>query len=132
MPVHSRSLAIGITLTLLSSTVFAAGDHDHTHDHKPLHGGVVTEVREMDYELVVQPRAAQLYLRDHGKQVDVSNAKAKLTLLTGSQKQELQLAPAADGSRLENNGAFTTAKDTKAVVQVDRGGKVTNVRFVLP
>ncbi|MGR5415057.1 hypothetical protein ACPV52_20555, partial [Vibrio astriarenae] len=85
-------------LALASVTAFAAGDHDHAHDHKPLHGGVVTEVRDVDYELVVQPAAAQLYLRDHGKQVNVSNTKAKLTLLTGSQKQEVQLTPAADGS----------------------------------
>ncbi len=104
MPVLFRSLAAGTALALASVTAFAAGDHDHAHDHKPLHGGVVTEVRDVDYELVVQPTAAQLYLRDHGKQVNVSNAKAKLTLLTGSQKQEVQLTPAADGSRLEAAG----------------------------
>lgn len=103
-----------------------------THDHKPLHGGVVTEVRDVDYELVVQPAAAQLYLRDHGKQVNVSNTKAKLTLLTGSQKQEVQLTPAADGSRLEGSGTFAAAKGTKAVVQVERGGNTASARFVLP
>ena len=116
MSVRFRSLTAGTALALASVTAFAAGDHDHAHDHKPLHGGVVTEVRDVDYELVVQPAAAQLYLRDHGKQVNVSNTKAKLTLLTGSQKQEVQLTPAADGSRLEGSGTFAAAKGTKAVV----------------
>ncbi|QGF97096.1 hypothetical protein GH769_00320 [Pseudomonas sp. CFSAN084952] len=132
MSVLFRSFTAGTALALASVTAFAAGDHDHTHDHKPLHGGVVTEVQDVDYELVVQPAAAQLYLRDHGKQVNVSNAKAKLTLLNGSQTQKVQLAPAADGSRLESIGTFAAAKDTKAVVQVERGGNIRSVRFVLP
>ena len=132
MSVRFRSLTAGTALALASVTAFAAGDHDHAHDHKPLHGGVVTEVRDVDYELVVQPAAAQLYLRDHGKQVNVSNTKAKLTLLTGSQKQEVQLTPAADGSRLEGSGTFAAAKGTKAVVQVERRGNTASARFVLP
>ncbi|MFU7141839.1 hypothetical protein ACM75J_17145 [Pseudomonas aeruginosa] len=114
MPVLFRSLAAGAALVLASVTAFAAGDHD------------------VDYELVVQPAMAQLYLRDHGEQINVSNSTAKLTLLTGSQKQEVQLTPAADGSRLEGSGTFAATKDTKAVVQVEREGNVTGVRFVLP
>ncbi|WP_238897730.1 hypothetical protein [Achromobacter xylosoxidans] len=132
MPVLFRSLAAGAALALASFTAFAAGDHDHAHDHTPLHGGVVSEVWDVDYELVVQPTAAQLYLRDHGQEVNVSDAKAKLVLLNGSQKQEVQLSPTADGSRLESSGTFAVDKDTKAVAQVERGGKLTNVRFVLP
>ena len=56
MSVRFRSLTAGTALALASVTAFAAGDHDHAHDHKPLHGGVVTEVRDVDYELVVQQR----------------------------------------------------------------------------
>ena len=50
MSVRFRSLTAGTALALASVTAFAAGDHDHAHDHKPLHGGVVTEVRDVDYE----------------------------------------------------------------------------------
>jgi hypothetical protein len=40
----------------LAGSAFAAGDkHDHAHEHKPLHGGVVVEVKDMDYELVARP-----------------------------------------------------------------------------
>ena len=128
----TQSILASITLALAGSA-FAAGDkHNHAHEHKPLHGGVVVEVKDMDYELVAKATVIQLYLRDHGKQVNVSNTKAKLTLLTGSQKQEVQLTPAADGSRLEGSGTFAAAKGTKAVVQVERGGNTASARFVLP
>jgi hypothetical protein len=69
-----------MALALAGSAAFAAGDkHDHAHEHKPLHGGVVVEVKDMDYELVAKPTVIQLYLRDHGKPADVSKASAKLT-----------------------------------------------------
>lgn len=131
MQLFKRSVLAGIALTMASATAFAADDHDHEHDHTPRHAGVVVEANDVDYELVVQPALAQLYLRDHGKEVNVSDAKAKLVLLAGAQKQEVQLSPAADGSRLESRGAFA-AKGAKAVVQVERGDKVNSVRFVLP
>ena len=40
-----------------AGTAFAADGHDHGHAHKPLHGGIVTEVKDVDYELVAKPRA---------------------------------------------------------------------------
>ena len=44
----------------LAGSAFAAGDkHDHAHEHKPLHGGVVVEV-DMDYELVANATVIQL------------------------------------------------------------------------
>ena len=63
----TQALLASITLALAGSA-FAAGDkHDHAHEHKPLHGGVVVEVKDMDYELVAKPTVIQLHLRDHGK-----------------------------------------------------------------
>ena len=41
----------------------------------------MTEVKDVDYELVAKPELIQLHLRDHGKPVDVSKVSAKLTLL---------------------------------------------------
>lgn len=108
----------------------AADKHDHNHGHTPLHGGVVTEVKDMDYEFVAKPGALQLHLRDHGKAVDVSKASAKVTLMTGTEKQEVELKPAGD--RLEAVGTFKTAPGTKAVVSVTLPGKpAAAVRFSL-
>lgn len=113
----------------LSSMVFAADNHNHGHEHEPLHGGVVVEVKDVDYELVARPEMLQLYLRDHGKPMDVSKASAKVTLLSGTDKQEVQLAPAGD--KLEAKGNFKAAAGTKALAAVTVNGKTSTVRFVL-
>lgn len=108
---------------------FAADNHDHGHDHKPLHGGLVVEVKDMDYELVAKPDLLQLHLRDHGKAVDVSKFAAKLTLLSGTEKQEVELKPAGD--KLEAKGNFKVATGTKVVAVVLMVGKSSTARFVL-
>ncbi len=115
----------------LASSAFAAGDmHDHAHEHKPLHGGVVVEVKDIDYELVAKPTLIQLHLRDHGKPADVSKASAKLTLLSGTEKQEIELKPVGD--KLEAAGTFKAGPGTKVVALVTIAGKPAGtVRFAL-
>ena len=126
----TQAFLASITLALAGSA-FAAGDkHDHAHEHKPLHGGVVVEVKDMDYELVAKPTVIQLYLRDHGKPTDVAKASAKLTLLSGTDKQEVELKPA--GGKLEASGSFKVGPGTKAVVVVNVAGKpASTARFTL-
>ena len=125
----TQSILASITLALAGSA-FAAGDkHNHAHEHKPLHGGVVVEVRDMDYELVAKPEAIQLHVRDHGKPADVSKASAKVTLLTGAEKQEVELQPAGD--RLQATGSFKVGPGTKAVAVVTVNGKAATARFTL-
>lgn len=118
-----------VTAMGLSSMAFAADNHNHGHEHEPLHGGVVVEVKDVDYELVAKPELLQLYLRDHGKPMDVSKASAKVTLLAGTNKQEVQLTPAGD--KLEAKGNFKAAAGTKALAAVTVNGKTSTVRFVL-
>jgi hypothetical protein len=126
----TQTLLASIALTLAGSA-FAAGDkHDHAHEHKPMHGGVVVEVKDIDYELVAKPTMIQLHLRDHGKPADVSKASAKLTLLTGAEKQEVELKPAGD--KLEASGTFKVGPGTKVVALVTIAGKSAGtVRFAL-
>ena len=117
-------IAAAIAL-VLASTAHASG----AHDHSPKHGGVVTEVKDMDYELVAKSSVVQLYLRDHGKKVDISKATAKVTLLTGAEKQEFELKPAGD--KLEATGSFRVGPGTKAVAVVTVNGKPSTARFTL-
>ncbi len=112
---------------LLAASPLANASKDH--DHAPRHGGIVTQVKEIEYELVAKPDLIQLYVRDHGKAVDVSKAAAKLTLLTGADKQEIELKP-VDG-RLEAKGAFKVAPGTKAVAAVTIATKTTTARFAI-
>lgn len=122
MKLRSTLAAAALAFT---SAAWAAGGHDHA----PLHGGIVVETRVADFELVAKPASVQLYLRDHGKPIDVSQAKGKLTLLSGTGKQEVELHPA--GGRLEANGSFKLEPGTKAVVVVTVGGKPATARFTL-
>jgi hypothetical protein len=126
-----KTQAVFASITLaLASSAFAAGDkHDHAHEHKPLHGGVVVEVKDIDYELVAKPTVIQLHLRDHGKPADVSKATAKITLLAGTEKQEVELKPAGD--KLEATGTFKVGPGTKAVAVVTVAGKPATARFTL-
>jgi hypothetical protein len=125
----TNALLAALALTLAGPACAAGDKHDHAHEHKPLHGGVVVEVKDMDYELVAKPTVIQLYLRDHGKAADVSKATAKLTLLTGTEKQEFELKPAGD--KLEATGSFKVGPGSKAVAVVTIGGKPATVRFAM-
>ena len=116
-----------VTTSLLLGGLAWAGPND-AH-HKPLNGGVVNTVKDIDYELVASPTALRLYVRDHGKAVDVSKASAKLTLLTGAEKQEVDLRPS--GEKLEATGSFKVISGTKAVAVLSIGGKQSTARFVL-
>ena len=116
-------------MLMASGVVFAADKHAHGHEDKPLHGGLITEIKDVDYELVAKPDLIRLYLRDHGKPVDVSKANAKLAILVGADKQEVELKPA--GPALEATGSFKLANG-KIVALVSVPGKApTTVRFVL-
>ena len=125
------------TQTLLVSTLFAfaagafaADKHDHGHEHKSLHGGVVVEASDMDFELVAKADQINLHVRDHGKPASVQGASAKLTLLNGSEKSEIQLAPAGD--KLEAKGSFKLAAGTKVLAEVALNGKpAASARFTL-
>ncbi|WP_396270740.1 hypothetical protein [Ideonella sp.] len=123
-----QALLPALALALVGSA-FAAGQHDHAHEHKPMHGGVVVDIKDIDYELVAKSSLIQLYLRDHGKAVDVSKANAKITLLTGTEAQEIQLKPA--GAKLEATGSFKVGPGTKAVAVVTGAGKPATVRFAI-
>lgn len=94
-----------------------AGD-DH---HNPMRGGIMVPGKEADYELVAKSDVIQLYVYDHGRPKDVSEASARLTLLSGVEKQEVALAPAGD--KLEAKGAFKVGPGTKAVAVVTNAGK---------
>ena len=122
------TIVLAISLFASGSTL-AADKHKHIDDHKPMHGGIVVEGKVMDYELVAKPDSLELYLRDHGKPMDVSKASAKITLLAGTEKQDIELKPS--GNRLEAKGQFKISAGTKAVAQINIAGKMSSVRFTM-
>jgi hypothetical protein len=109
----------------MCATAHAVGEHDHS----PKHGGIVAAGKVWDLELVAKPAAIQLYARGHGKAADLTKASAKLTLLAGTEKQEVELKPAGD--KLEATGSFKLGPGTKGVVVVTIGGKPATARFTI-
>ena len=115
----------------LAGGAFAASDHDHGSQHKPLHGGVVVKASDLDFELVAKADSVTLYVSDHGKPAPTKGASGKLTVLAGAEKTEAALVPAGD-NRLEAKGSFKVVSGTKFVATVNlQGGKPVNVRFAM-
>ncbi|QRM20445.1 hypothetical protein GBK02_14155 [Dechloromonas sp. TW-R-39-2] len=103
----------------------------HTHDAKPQHGGVVSVIKDINYELVAKADSLTLYVTDHDQPVDTQNASATITLLSASDKTEAKLLPAGS-NQLRAQGAFKIQAATKAVAIVKLGDKPgQSVRFVL-
>ena len=98
------------------------------HDLKPKFGGVVVETKVGDIEIVAKPDSIQIHINDHGKAVKLEGAKAKVTLLNGTEKSEVELMPAGD--KLEAKGTFKVTKGTKGIALVTLAGKpATTARF---
>jgi hypothetical protein len=69
-PIHLlAALAFG-----LSNGAFAAGGHDHAHEHTALHGGVVAEAKDIDFELVAKPDSLRLSCARPRQAVEVGTA----------------------------------------------------------
>ena len=98
------------------------------HDLKPKFGGVVVETKVGDVEVVAKPDSIQIHINDHGKAVKLDGAKAKVTLLNGTEKSEVELMPVGD--KLEAKGTFKVAKGTKGIALVNlAGGAPVTARF---
>ena len=116
--VFNLPTALLVTLMAFSAApALAAGEHAHT----PKFGGVVVETKIGDIEVVAKPDSLQIFISDHGKSVKLDGAKAKVTLLNGSEKSDAELVVA--GNKLEAKGAFKVDKGTKGIAVVSLAGK---------
>jgi len=113
----SLKLTLTACIALSSWTAMAAGGHDHT----PRFGGIVVETKAADLEIVAKADAIVIYVSDHGKPMKLDGAKAKVTLLNGTDKSEADLVPAGD--KLEAKGIFKVGKGTKGIAVVTLAGK---------
>lgn len=130
MKQKSPLIALAVAFSLVaSSTAFAVGGHGD--DHKPKFGGIVSESKAFDVELVAKPDLITVYLSDHGKPMSAKGAKGKVTLLSGTDKAEADLAPAGD-NKMQAKGNFNVAAGTKALVTITAEGKpLSSLRFTL-
>lgn len=116
------TLVATLAAAVCMSTSAWSADKDHAHDVKPMYGGVVAAVSDINYELVLKPDSATIYVSDHGKPVDVKNGTATLTLLSGTDKTDAKLN-GAGANKLEAKGSFKAAPGTKAAATVTLPGQ---------
>lgn len=118
-----------LTLLIASVLAFSPIVSAASDEHKALNGGYLVIVKDIDYELVASTTSLNLYVRDHGKAIDISKGSAKLTLLNGAEKQEIELKPSGD--KFNASGTFEVNPGTKVVAVVTTAGKTATARFVI-
>jgi hypothetical protein len=112
-----NQVLLAAALAVSAVSAMAAGGHGHD----PKFGGVVVETKAGDLEIVAKPETLQIYVSDHGKAAKLAGAKAKVTLLNGTEKSEAELVPVGD--KLEAKGVFKVGKGTKGIAVVTLAGK---------
>ena len=135
-------LIFSTTAMLLAENTIAAGAHKghnnddkqnktHAHEVKAMYGGIVTEMNDINYELIAKPDSITIYISDHGKPVDTKGATATITLLSSSDKTDVMLTPAGE-NKLAAKGVFKTDAGTKAIAKITLAGKpLESIRFTL-
>ena len=118
-----KTFNLGAASVVLLMALFASGAMAGSgHDLKPKFGGVEVETKVGDIEIVAKPESIQL---TSSITVKLDGGIAKVTLLNGTEKSEVNLAVAGD--KLEAKGAF---KITKGIALVTPLGKpTTTARF---
>ncbi|AKJ29442.1 hypothetical protein [Caldimonas brevitalea] len=98
------------------------------HGTKAQHGGIVATAQDLGFELTNEGDKATLYITDHGQPFDTAGLSGKLTVLSGTEKSEVELKPAGE-NKLEAQGV-KLAKGSKAVATLTNAEKKTlTVRF---
>ncbi len=118
--IRTVALSIGLTASFVAFAAKEGGDH-----HKPQFGGIVAAGKAFDAELVAQPDLIAVHLNEHGKPMSTKGFKGKITLLSGTEKVQADLASAGD-TKLEAKGKFKIAAGIKALVVVTPEGKTAN------
>ena len=123
---------VAVIASCLALGAFAQPKDAHKHaEQKPKFGGMVKEVKDIQYELVAKPDIITVYVEDHGKKIDVKGATGKVTLRHGADRSEGTLVPAGD-NKLEAKGKFNVAPGTTAILAVKRAGQAEEtVRLTL-
>lgn len=123
---HAFALACGVVVVLAGAPQPAIAHGEA----KPLHGGIVQVVSDLQFELVVQKGQTALFVVDHGKPADASRMGGKLTALQGAQRSEAPLKPVGGNQLLAAGLQLAPGAKVVAVVQ-GPDGKPMTVRFTV-
>ena len=113
-----NTLTVAFTLCALNLPM--ASVYAHAEHGQPQFGGVVAEAGMAQFEVVAQEGKGIVHVTNHGAAVDTAGAKGKLTVLSGTAKSEIVLAPAG-ANRLEGSGKLTSGD--KLLVNIELAGQ---------
>ncbi|WP_297576722.1 hypothetical protein [uncultured Deefgea sp.] len=122
-----KNILIAIGFVLASSLAIADGEM------KAAHGGVMAEATAgTRAELSTQGNMLMVYLTSHdGEAIATKGAVAELTVLNGTEKQAVKLAPSGDNSFMAH-GPYKAVAGTKAILKVTLPGQAAaQFRFAL-
>lgn len=109
-----------VAFALFALNLPMASAHAHAEHGQPQFGGVVAEAGLAQFEVVAKDGKVVVHVSNHGAAIDTSGAKGKLTVLAGTAKSEIALAPAG-GNRLEGSGSV--ASGAKLLISVELPGQ---------
>ena len=116
-----------LAVALIPISMTCARAHGSGH---PRHGGIMQVANHVNFELVVEPNAATLYLVDHDAPMPTQGMSGKMTILSGQEKTEVEIKP-IDGNKLQATGV-KMGRGAKVVAVLNNvGGKTTTVRFAI-
>jgi len=124
------TVVIALSIALLPAVSHAADSHDH--GKRGANGGELVDAGPYHLELVVKGQELALYVLDgKNKKVAVDGGKATATVMSGSNKATIALAPASPGDNLlKGAGKFEANEDMRVLVSVTLAGKpVQQARF---
>jgi len=118
----TATLAVGLSAAGLPAALAHGGA-------QPKHGGIVQAASDLSFELVSVAEGAAIYVEDHGKPMTPAGMSGKLTVLTGSQRSEAELAAAGDRLLAKGVKLASGAKVVATLSTADK--KAITVRFTV-
>lgn len=126
---HAKTL-LTVAAAFLALNLPLSSAHAHADHGKPQFGGVVAEAGMAQFEVVGREGKVTVHVTQHGQPLSSAGANGKLTVLDGTNKQELALKPAGD-NRLEAAGRIPP--QAKLLLQIQLAGeKPLQARAVWP
>ena len=116
----SQKNLLTVAFTLFALNLPMAAAYAHAEHGQPQFGGVVAEAGLAQFEVVAKDGKVVVYVTNHGAALDTAGAKGKLTVLAGTAKSEIALAPAG-GNRLEGSGKV--AGGDKLLINTELAGQ---------
>ena len=118
-----RTGAFIVALGLVLSPITGHPADKHDHAKRGGNGGELVDAGPYHLELVVKGQELALYvLDDKNNKVAVKEAKATATVMSGSSKATIALAPAGE-NLLKDTGKFEPKEDMKVLVSLTLAGK---------